>query len=191
MRAIFVIISLFLTACATENQESALNDRGFDVVSSNVNSKDRVALVIGNNDYQKPFSSLNNTINDAKAMKNILETRGFKVIYKTNVTKREFDESLEKFYQETRRGSMGLLYFSGHGFESNGDNYLIPIDAKIKAKSDIQYEAIALNKVTARMQSEYFYGKDGLQKSKSKAREFYKKACDLNYAKGCTYFATY
>ncbi len=130
------------------------DDRALVQVFKKMKSEPRVALVIGNNNYQKPFSSLNNTINDAKAMKNILETRGFKVIYKTNVTKREFDESLEEFYQEIRRGSMGLLYFSGHGLESNGDNYLIPIDAKIKAKSDTQYEAIALNKVTARMQSE-------------------------------------
>ena len=155
MRVILTVITLLiLTACATGNQNSVSNDKGFDVVSHKTNTKKRVALVIGNNDYQKPFSTLNNTINDAKAMKNILETRGFKVIYKTNVTKRSFKESLEQFYQELGKNGMGLLYYSGHGLEYNGQNYLIPIDSDIKAKSDTEYEAIALNKVTARMQSE-------------------------------------
>jgi mitochondrial fission protein ELM1 len=89
------------------------DDRALVQVFKKMKSEPRVALVIGNNNYQKPFSSLNNTINDAKAMKNILETRGFKVIYKTNVTKREFDESLEKFVTNhpIETPKLGLFYF--------------------------------------------------------------------------------
>jgi len=155
MRVIIaVVISLFLTACATENQSNALSNKAVRISKTDASSGKKVALIIGNKEYQKPFTTLSNTVNDAKAMKDILETRGFKVIYKTDVTKREFDNSLEEFYRELRRGAIGLLYFSGHGLESNGQNYLIPTDSNIKAKSDTQYEAIALNKITKRMQSE-------------------------------------
>ncbi len=155
MRVILTVVTLLiLTACATGNQNSISNDKGFDVVSKDSNSKKRVALVIGNKDYQQPFTRLNNTINDARAMKNILETRGFKVIYKTDVTRRGFEESLEKFYRELGASDIGLLYFSGHGLEYDGQNYLIPTDSNIKAKTDTKYEAIALNKVTERMKLE-------------------------------------
>ena len=155
MRVIIaVVISLFLTACATENQSNALSNKAVRISKTDASSGKKVALIIGNKEYHKPFTTLSNTVNDAKAMKDILETRGFKVIYKTDVTKREFDNSLEEFYRELRRGAIGLLYFSGHGLESNGQNYLIPTDSNIKAKSDTQYEAIALNKITKRMQSE-------------------------------------
>jgi hypothetical protein len=112
----------------------------------------RVALVIGNNAYEAPLTKLNNTINDAQAIGSILLNRGFNVIYRENVSRRTFDTLLEEFYQKLSQGGVGLLYFSGHGMEFNGQNYLIPTDAKIKAKSDSQYEAVALNKITHRLQ---------------------------------------
>lgn len=45
-----------------------------------------------------------------------------------------------------------MLYFSGHGLELNGENYLIPVDANITVKSDTEFEATALRKITTRMQ---------------------------------------
>jgi len=128
-------------------------DRGFDVVPQEMQEEQRVALVIGNSSYQRPLSVLNNTINDARAIKNILSGRGFDVIYREDISKRDFSNVLEEFYQKLGRGGVGLLYFSGHGLESSGQNYLIPTDAKIRAKSDTEFEAIALNKITKRMQS--------------------------------------
>jgi len=46
-----------------------------------------------------------------------------------------------------------MFYFSGHGIEVDGQNYLVPVDAKIEAKSDTEFEAIALNRITKRMQN--------------------------------------
>jgi uncharacterized caspase-like protein len=36
----------------------------------------------------------------------------------------------------------GLFYFSGHGMQVEGQDYLIPVDTKVESKSDITYEAV-------------------------------------------------
>jgi len=113
----------------------------------------RVALVIGNSNYQGVLSKLSNTINDAKSIRDILKDRGFEVIYKENTTKRSTKESLNNFYEKIQKGGVGMFYFSGHGIEVEGQNYLIPVDSDIKEKSDSEFEAISLNKITKRMQN--------------------------------------
>jgi len=128
--------------------QAMTEDRGL----AQMRSENRVALVIGNNSYQRPLTTLSNTLNDAQAIRSILSARGFEVIYKENVTHRTFDTLLEQFYKKLGYGGVGLLYFSGHGLEFDGQNYLIPTDAKIGAKSDTKYEAVALNKITSRIQ---------------------------------------
>jgi len=128
------------------------DDRGIRILNK-MKSEQRVALIIGNNDYQGALPKLRNPINDARAIKNILETRGFNIIYREDVTKRDMREALNQFSKKIRKGGVGFFYFSGHGLEVDGQNYLIPIDAKIDEKSDTQDEAIALRKITKRMQN--------------------------------------
>ena len=112
----------------------------------------RTALVVGNNSYQGGWAILRNPINDAKAIKEILEERGFNVIYTENATKRELRISLETFYKEIENGGVGLFYFAGHGIELDGKNYLIPIDANFTEKKDAEFEAVMLNRITKNMQ---------------------------------------
>ncbi|NEW60373.1 DUF1425 domain-containing protein [Sulfurovum sp. bin170] len=128
------------------------DDRGVRV-SSKMQSEQRVALVMGNNEYGGVLSKLRNPINDAKSIRDILESRGFEVIYKENSTKRDMRATLNKFYEKIREGGVGLFYFSGHGIEVDGQNYLIPIDAKLDEKSDAEFEAVSLNKITKKMQN--------------------------------------
>jgi uncharacterized caspase-like protein len=143
---IFLLIStLYFTVYA--------DDRAVKIKSSSQNREQRVALVIGNSDYRGVLSKLSNPINDATSMRDILKERGFRVIYSENTTKRDMRDSLNQFYSAIKKGGVGMFYFSGHGIEVDGQNYLIPVDAKIEAKSDTEFEAIALNKITKRMQS--------------------------------------
>ena len=122
-------------------------------VSSKMKNEQRVALVMGNNEYRGVLSKLRNPINDAQAIKSILESRGFEVIYQEDGTKKEMRDSLNRFYTKIKRGGVGFFYFSGHGIELDGQNYLIPIDAKLVEKSDAEFEAIALGKITKKMQN--------------------------------------
>jgi len=145
---------VFMGCYASPNMDSlSPSNRGLNVKTTEKKIEQRVALVIGNNDYLGRLSKLNNPINDARALKTILEKRGFEVIYTEDGGKKAMKENLDKFYSKIKKGGVGMFYFSGHGIEVDGQNYLIPIDAKIEAKSDTEYEAIALNKITKRMEN--------------------------------------
>ncbi|CAA6810571.1 MAG: Unknown protein [uncultured Sulfurovum sp.] len=155
-KLIYLIISplVFIGCYATPNMDNiSSSNRGVNVKATEKIIEQRVALVVGNNDYIGRLSKLNNPINDARALKDILEKRGFEVIYAEDGGKKNMKENLNKFYSKIAKGGVGMFYFSGHGIEVDGQNYLIPIDAKIEAKSDTEYEAIALNKITKRMEN--------------------------------------
>ena len=102
-------------------------------------SEQRVALVIGNNDY-KSLSNLKNPINDARLMKSVLVKRGFNVIYKENATKRDMKKLVKEFTHKLSSGGVGLYYFAGHGVDVGGRNYLIGSDSIIEDKDEVEYE---------------------------------------------------
>ena len=114
-------------------------------------SEKKVALVIGNGSYGY-FSILNNAINDAKDMKNILESRDFKVHYLRNATKRQMDKKVDEFVRDLKNGGVGMFYYAGHGVEVEGKNYLIPIDMEKNDKIDIKYDALEVNKIIEKME---------------------------------------
>ncbi len=129
------------------------NDRGVRITSK-MRTEQRVALVIGNNNYiGDRLPKLLNPINDARAIRDILKNKNFDVIYQEDGTLREMRKILSKFYKRVEKGGVGFFYFSGHGIEVAGQNYLIPIDAKIEDKSETEYEAVALGRITKRMQN--------------------------------------
>ncbi|RUM74593.1 MAG: hypothetical protein DSZ11_03780 [Sulfurovum sp.] len=153
----FTLLSAILlyVGCAstTNSPMPTSNNRAIKLSTTSMQKEQRVALVIGNSNYQGVLSKLSNTINDAKSIRDILKDRGFEVIYKENTTKRSTKESLNNFYEKIQKGGVGMFYFSGHGIEVEGQNYLIPVDSDIKEKSDSEFEAISLNKITKRMQN--------------------------------------
>ena len=140
----FIVLLLFLTHI------TLLADPDSRAVRL-MQTEQRVALVIGNNNYQGVLSKLKNPVNDASAIKGILQNRGFRVIYIENATKREMRTKLNDFYKEISRGGVGLLYFAGHGIEVEGKNYIIPTDAQLGDKIDAEFEAIALNRITKKI----------------------------------------
>ena len=48
-----------------------------------------------------------------------------------DVTRREFFHALYAFGAKLNDGAVGLVYFAGHGVQSQGSNYLIQVDAKL------------------------------------------------------------
>lgn len=112
---------------------------------------ERVALLIGNADYES-VTPLSNPSNDIKEFSNALSKVGFEVMVRENVlTNREMDEAVEEFANKLRRKQVGLFYYSGHGLQLNGENYLVPIKAKIKVEKDIDYECFPANKLVRYM----------------------------------------
>lgn len=111
----------------------------------------RVALVIGNADYK--IAALESPVSDAVAVAEAIgqQLRFDKVILKRDLSAEGFREALRELARETRGAEVGLLYFAGHGLEVGGRNYLIPVDARLKAARDVELEAIALDTVLAQL----------------------------------------
>ena len=86
----------------------------------------RAALVIGNADYS--FGALRNPKNDAEAMAKALEEAGFDVTVATDVDQASMAKAVDAFGANLKaNGGVGLFYFSGHGAQIGGENYLIPV----------------------------------------------------------------
>jgi uncharacterized caspase-like protein len=55
--------------------------------------------------------------------------------------------TLRDFATVADTADWATVYYSGHGIEFNGVNYLIPIDARLKVDRDIDIEAVEVGKV--------------------------------------------
>ena len=110
----------------------------------------RVALVIGNGAYQS--SPLKNPVNDATDMAQALKDKGFAVTLRTNIGNRDMRQAIRAFSQTLKAGGVGLFYFAGHGVQSKGRNYLIPLNAEIKEEFELEDEAFDANRVLAGME---------------------------------------
>ena len=122
----------------------------FDVHSQdNLSTKNdkRLALVIGNNDYIFG-TKLKNAVNDADLISKYLKELNFEVILGKNLNKKSFEDSIKSFFRKKGEYDVILFFFAGHGMQVNGENYLIPIDAKLESKEDIKFETIEVDFIT-------------------------------------------
>ncbi len=110
----------------------------------------RIALVIGNSDYSK--APLKNPVNDANDVATALSRLGFQVTLRTNVTRVQLRTAVRDFGLALRRGSVGLFYYAGHGVESKGKNFLIPLGANLGSEFELEDEALDANSVLRAME---------------------------------------
>ena len=122
------------------------------IVRVNTDLSKRVALIIGNSDYSAAVGPLRNPVNDARTMAEALEEVGFEVTRLENVKYREMREAVRDFGSRLRKSDAALFYFSGHGVQFEGGNYLLPIGAEIEIPGHISYEALSENEVLAEME---------------------------------------
>ena len=106
----------------------------------------RVALVVGNTHYGG-HNSLRNPENDAHAMAKALQGLGFEVLMCTDRSNQEMDEDIEDFGKKIENADVALFYFSGHGSQVQGANYLLPVGFDGHSEGDIKYEAVDVDRV--------------------------------------------
>ncbi len=104
---------------------------------------DRVALVIGNSAYLHT-TQIPNPTNDARDIAAALGRLGFAVDLRLDLDKRGMDDAIRRFGDRRGTASAGLIYFAGHGLQVDGQNYLLPVDAKLEKERDLRYEAVSL-----------------------------------------------
>ncbi len=103
----------------------------------------RVALVIGNGDYAGQ-TQLKNPANDARDISAALEALGFEVITGVNLDKHGFDDKVHEFAKSVAGADVAVFFYSGHGMQMNGVNYLIPIDAPV-TREDLDFQTVTLD----------------------------------------------
>jgi len=105
----------------------------------------KTALIIGNGSYKS--GPLKNAVNDALDMAAVLSEKGFHVILRKDASRTEMRDAIREFGNEINKGGVGLFYYSGHGMQVDGVNYLIPLDADIQLKAEVAEECISASTV--------------------------------------------
>jgi TPR repeat protein len=134
---------------AAEETSKAVR-RGSPEAGSAIRDQRRVALVIGNGSYG--VGPLRNPAHDAEDLSSVLQTLGFAVQTKINVNLREMEEAINRFVREIQNGDVALFYFSGHGVQVKGENYLIPLGDSITSEADVRYKTVNIGLVLGKME---------------------------------------
>lgn len=122
-------------------------------LASSTAVESRIALVIGNGNYPT-FGELTNPVNDMALIEATLGDLGFEVISAANLDQIGMKQVIQTFgrrLDEAGPDAVGLFYYAGHGIQSNGTNFLVPIDASIERETDIAIETVNLDWVLAQM----------------------------------------
>jgi hypothetical protein len=119
---------------------------------SPVSAARRVVLVIGNSKYRN-VDRLPKTINDAIAMVALFHKAGFDVVkWRVDLDVMEFRHTVRDFMVTAQSADIAVVYYTGHGIEKGGTNYLIPLDAELLSDYDADDEAISLDRITLALQ---------------------------------------
>ena len=114
------------------------------VGSGGVQAREKHALIIANKDYIHG-GALTNPIKDSRALAQTLRDAGFTVSVRKNLGLTQMRATISEFgLQHSMTDNVALVYYSGHGAEFNGKNYLIPVDAKLQDARKARHEALTL-----------------------------------------------
>ena len=135
-RAVFVamVMSLFAPLCAfadTPTQEK------------------RIAVVIGNGAY--PSDALATAANDAGLIAQTLQAAGFDVVGARDLDGATLRATLREFSDKAAASgpdTVAMVYFAGYGVQFEGENYLVPIDARMTRDADVPIEGVRVSDFT-------------------------------------------
>ena len=107
----------------------------------------KIALCIGNNNYKNCLEKLNCAINDSNEVSNKLRDLGFEVENFSDLNRTQMHDCVNEFEKKLKDYEVALFFFAGHGFESNGENELMPIDIDSLEVGKVDFMALKLNYV--------------------------------------------
>ena len=109
----------------------------------------RVAFIIGESDYTE-LASLPNARRDAAVMANALAELGFDTVeFAENLKKGELRQVPAIIAERAAQADIVLVFYAGHGVETGGANYLIPVDAVPDSDEHLARDALALTDLSA------------------------------------------
>lgn len=108
----------------------------------------RLALLIGNASYanERP---LRNPANDVDLLARVLrqDLRFDRVTVLKDLNRRDLADAVDRFIGEARGADVAFVYYSGHGMQAGGANFLIPVDARIQEPAHIRREGVSANEL--------------------------------------------
>jgi uncharacterized protein len=137
-RVIFIVLTLLVTG-----------NLGFLIGPAS--ASDRIALVLGNSKYQS-VPKLDNPSNDAADFAAKLREIGFDVIEQRDATRDGMANAVRAFADRIQSAKVALFFYAGHGLQMAGENYLLPVDAKVEKEADVRFNAISLNDIQQEME---------------------------------------
>lgn len=146
------ILLLLLWSCGKKEDKSNNNNNEKDenvVVKKKTDdfSGKKVALIVGNSDYENSSWNLKNPSNDANDFAKLLSSLGFEVLKYTNLNQKGMQKAIAEFGNKLNQGDIGLFYFAGHGVQIKNTNFLIPTDAEPKSENDVTVNCVEIDKV--------------------------------------------
>jgi hypothetical protein len=115
----------------------------------------RMALIIGNDNY--PWKPLKNAVNDAKSLAALLPSVGFSqrdITLVTDASLKQMQRAGREFVESLRADDLAFIFYSGHGVEVRGENFLIPTDFPSNASElEVQDDAYSAQQFLRNLES--------------------------------------
>jgi hypothetical protein len=149
----YIVLLCLVTFPNTTPAQAKQEGRGVSVKPRA--SEQKVALVIGNADYDTSVGKLKNPANDATDMATALTRLGFKLVNgkaNLNVNRRQMVDLIRDFGSQISSGGVGVFYFAGHGVQIDKHNYLIPITDSLRFQEDAEFEAVDVDQILRQME---------------------------------------
>jgi tetratricopeptide (TPR) repeat protein len=113
----------------------------------------RIALVIGMSAYAN-VATLRNPVSDARTVADAFRRLGFaEVVEREDLTRAKLEEVLKDFGDKAIDADWAVIYYAGHGVEMNGENYLVPVDAKLARADHVEDETVTLKRVLSKAEA--------------------------------------
>jgi uncharacterized caspase-like protein len=80
-------------------------------------------------------------------VRDTLRDVGFETFYGVNLTRLQIEELLRKFFPDFDNADIATIYYSGHGVQVAGDNFIVPVDAKLSSPYDIEQQTLKIGDI--------------------------------------------
>lgn len=104
----------------------------------------RIALVIGNDNYSN-VARLEKAGNDADSMARELELSGFQVKKHRDLNFKQMVVAFEDFFDQIKGGDEVVMFYAGHGVQTERGSYLLPTDIEGETQSQIEKISYSVN----------------------------------------------
>jgi uncharacterized caspase-like protein len=132
-----------------------------EVIAQQAGRPKRIALVIGNSNYQH-VSPLVNPTNDATDVAGKLKSLKFDVLLATDASQARMMALLREFRSRITREHVALVFYAGHGVTVSRESFLLPVDVPAVIEADatghlraetVQDQLVSLEKVLGPLES--------------------------------------